>query len=143
VCTPPQGRTPRSALRKISAGERGREKTSGAISPQEVFILVFHDKIMGQEPVSMTTAVEKELWVENRLGLHARPVAKIATMAQQYDAEITLEKDGLVANARDLLDVLALDCPQGTRLVLRAAGPQAREAASQIAALFARKFEEK
>ncbi len=58
--------------------------------------------------------------MENRLGLHARPVAKIATAAQRFDADITLEKDGLEVNARDLLDVLALDCPQGTRLVLRA-----------------------
>jgi phosphotransferase system HPr (HPr) family protein len=86
--------------------------------------------------------IEKELWVENRLGLHARPVAKIATAAQQFDADITLEKDGLVVNARDLLDVLALDCPQGTRLVLRARGPQAREAATSITSLFVRKFEE-
>jgi len=86
--------------------------------------------------------VEKELWVENRLGLHARPVAKIATAAQQFDADLTLEKDGLVVNARDLLDVLALDCPQGTRLVLRARGPQAREAVTSITSLFARKFEE-
>jgi phosphocarrier protein HPr len=86
--------------------------------------------------------LEKELWVENRLGLHARPAAKIATAAQQFDAEIILEKDGLEVNARDLLDVLAMDCPQGTRLVLRARGPQAREAASFIASLFARKFEE-
>jgi phosphocarrier protein len=87
--------------------------------------------------------IEKELWVENRLGLHARPAAKIATAAQNFDADITLEKDGLEVNARDLLDVLALDCPQGTRLVLRARGPQGREAASFIASLFARKFEEK
>jgi phosphotransferase system HPr (HPr) family protein len=86
--------------------------------------------------------IEKELWVENRLGLHARPVAKIATAAQQFEADITLEKDGLVVNARDLLDVLSLDSPQGTRLVLRARGPQAREAAAAITSLFARKFEE-
>ena len=86
--------------------------------------------------------IEKELWVENRLGLHARPVAKIATAAQQFDADLTLEKDGLVVNARDLLDVLALDCPQGSRLVLRTRGPQALEAATSITSLFARKFEE-
>jgi len=86
--------------------------------------------------------IEKEIWVENRLGLHARPAAKIATAAQQFDADISLEKDGLKVNARDLLDVLALDCPQGTRLVLRARGPQAREAATFISSLFARKFEE-
>ncbi len=86
--------------------------------------------------------IEKELWVENRLGLHARPVAKIATAARQFDAEISLEKDGLVVDAKDLLGVLALDSPQGTRLVLRASGPQAREAAAFIASLFARKFDE-
>jgi phosphocarrier protein HPr len=94
-----------------------------------------------QEPKLWT--IEKELWVENRLGLHARPAAKIATAAQQFDADIALEKDGQEVDARDLLNVLALDCPQGTRLVLRARGPQAREAASFITALFARKFEEK
>ena len=102
--------------------------------------LDFDDKIKKLDMVM--AEVEKELWVESRLGLHARPVAKIATMAQQFEAEITLEKDGLVVNARDLLAVLALDCPQGTRLVLRARGPQAQEAASNIVALFARKFEE-
>ncbi|MFZ5447705.1 MAG: HPr family phosphocarrier protein [Thermodesulfobacteriota bacterium] len=87
--------------------------------------------------------IEKELWVENKLGLHARPAAKIATAAKGFEAEITLEKDGVEVNARDLLDVLALDCPQGTRLVLRTRGPQAREAATFIGSLFARKFEEK
>jgi phosphotransferase system HPr (HPr) family protein len=94
------------------------------------------------EAESLMAEVEKELWVENRQGLHARPVAKIVTAAQQFEAEITLEKDGLVVNARDLLAVLAMDCPQGTRLVLKARGPQAREAASHIASLFARKFGE-
>ena len=87
--------------------------------------------------------VEKELWVENRLGLHARPVARLTSMAQEFDADITLEKDGQRVDARDLLAVLALDCPQGTRLVLRTRGPQAREAATLITSLFASKFEEK
>jgi phosphocarrier protein HPr len=87
--------------------------------------------------------VEREVWVENRLGLHARPVAKITALAQQYEGTtIIIEKDGEVADARDLLAILALDCPQGTRLVLRATGPQAREAAMAITSLFARKFGE-
>ncbi len=86
--------------------------------------------------------IERELWVENRLGLHARPVAKITALAQAFDAEITLEKDGEEVDARELLAILALDCPQGTRLVLKASGPQAREAAMTIASLFARKFGE-
>jgi phosphotransferase system HPr (HPr) family protein len=87
--------------------------------------------------------VQTELWVENRLGLHARPVAKLIALAQQFEGTtLTLEKDGAKADVRNLLSVLALDCPQGTRLVLKAVGPQAREAAAVISGLFARKFGE-
>ena len=87
--------------------------------------------------------VEKELWVENRLGLHARPAAQVAKLAREFDGDLILEKDGTRVNARDLLSLLALDCPQGTRLVLRASGPQAREAAAALFSLFASKFGEK
>jgi len=100
------------------------------------------EKTPRPEQPAPAAAVERELWVENRLGLHARPVAKITALAQSYEAttSITLEKDGMVADARDLLAILSLDCPQGSRIVLRASGPQAREAAMMIASLFARKF---
>jgi len=101
------------------------------------------EKTPRPEQPAPAPAVERELWVENRLGLHARPVAKITSMAQSYeDTSITLEKDGVVADARDLLAILSLDCPQGSRIVLRASGPQAREAAMMISSLFARKFGE-
>jgi len=87
--------------------------------------------------------VEKELWVENRLGLHARPAAQVVRLAQKFEGDIFLEKDGSRANARDLLAILALGCSQGTRLVLRASGPQAQEAATALFSLFASKFGEK
>jgi phosphocarrier protein HPr len=86
--------------------------------------------------------VERELWVENRLGLHARPAMKITNLALQFQADLTLEKDTLQVNARDLLAILTLDCPQGTRLVLKACGPDAGEAALALGQLFARKFGE-
>ena len=87
--------------------------------------------------------MEKELWVENRLGLHARPAAQVAKLAREFDGDLILEKDGTRVNARDLLSLLALDCPQGTRLVLRASGPRAQEAAAALFSLFASKFGEK
>jgi len=83
------------------------------------------------------------LWVENRLGLHARPAAQVVRLAQKFDGDIILEKDGSRANARDLLALLALSCPQGTRLVLRASGSHAQEAAVALVSLFASKFGEK
>jgi phosphotransferase system HPr (HPr) family protein len=78
--------------------------------------------------------VERELWVENRLGIHARPAMKITNLA--------LEKDSVAVSARDLLAILTLDCPQGTRLVLKASGSDASEAALAVCQLFARKFGE-
>ncbi len=86
--------------------------------------------------------VEREVWVENRLGIHARPASQILHLAQQFQAEIVLEKDGCAANAREILALLALDCPQGTRLVVRAKGADARDAAHAMVKLFARKFGE-
>jgi len=85
---------------------------------------------------------ERELWVENRLGLHARPAMKIMKLAQQFQSQVYLEKDGVQASARDLLALLTLDCPQGSRLVVRAVGPDAAEAALAISRLFIQKFGE-
>ncbi|MBM4286029.1 MAG: HPr family phosphocarrier protein [Deltaproteobacteria bacterium] len=83
-----------------------------------------------------------ELWVENRLGLHARPAAQISALAQQFRATLTLEKDGQEVDARQVLAILTLDSPMGARLVVRAVGPDAREAVTALARLFARKFGE-
>jgi phosphocarrier protein len=94
------------------------------------------------EKESEMPAVERELWVENRLGLHARPAMKITNLAHQFEADLVLEKDGVQVNARDMLALLTLDCPQGTRLVLRATGPDAGEAVLLVSRLFTRKFEE-
>ena len=86
--------------------------------------------------------MELELWVENRLGLHARPAAKISALALQFESVLTLEKDGHRADARQILSILTLDSPMGTRLILRAEGPDAREAATAMVRLFAQKFGE-
>jgi phosphocarrier protein HPr len=86
--------------------------------------------------------VERELWVENRLGIHARPAMKITNLALQFECDLVLEKDSVAVSARDLLGILTLDCPQGTRLVLRATGPDAGEAALAVCQLFSRKFGE-
>jgi len=100
-------------------------------------------KLAAPPKKSKIPVVEKEIWVENRLGLHARPAAQVVQLAQKFEADIVLEKDSVRANARDLLSLLALSCPQGTRLVLRASGPQAQEAAAAIFSIFASKFGEK
>jgi phosphocarrier protein HPr len=84
----------------------------------------------------MNENLERKLPVLNRLGLHARAAAKIAALASTFQAEISLEKDGAKADARSILDILGLGCPQGTEVRLRAEGPEAIQAMAAITDLF-------
>jgi phosphocarrier protein HPr len=90
----------------------------------------------------MPNNLEAKLPVLNRLGLHARAAAKIAALASQFQANIVLEKDGAQADARSILDILGLGCPQGTEIRLRAEGPEAFQAVAAISDLFYQYFGE-
>ncbi len=80
--------------------------------------------------------VLKTVFVQNELGLHARPAAKLAQAAQQFQSQITLESDEMVVDAKSILDVLSLAAGRGTSLTLRCTGEDAGKAAEELATLF-------
>ncbi len=88
------------------------------------------------------TQLEKQLKVINRLGLHARAAAKIAASLEGLECEVMLVKDGISADARSVLEILTLDAPQGSELVVKASGPQASAAVAALEELFAEGFGE-
>ncbi len=73
--------------------------------------------------------------VRNRLGLHARAATKLVTLASRYPCEISLSRDGQVANAKSVMGVLLLCGAKGTSLVVEAQGEQAEAAVQEIGAL--------
>ncbi|MBS1371662.1 MAG: HPr family phosphocarrier protein [Lentisphaeria bacterium] len=82
---------------------------------------------------------EREITVGNTMGLHARPAAQLVRIASAFDASMSVEKidgdeDG-EADCRSVLSLLMLAAGKGTRLILRASGPQA-EAAFRAAVEF-------
>ena len=81
--------------------------------------------------------------VANRLGLHARPAARLVRTAAAFDADVTVE-DLTAArgpvSARSLNAVAALGAGRGHELLVRARGPQAGEALAAIARLAADDF---
>ena len=87
-------------------------------------------------PDADTQGVSKTVFVHNELGLHARPAAKLAQAAQQYQSRITLEYDDMVADAKSILDILSLAAGRGASLTLRCSGEDAGKAAENIEALF-------
>lgn len=69
--------------------------------------------------------------------LHARPAADLVRAASRLQAQVTISANGKRANARSILEVLALGATGGTELTLSATGPEASQAASTLAEVIA------
>ena len=86
--------------------------------------------------------MEREFDILNRLGLHARAAAQLVRMANGFDSEIHVEKDGMVVNGKSIMGVLMLAAPKDTKILIRATGVDAEAALAAIGELIARKFGE-
>jgi phosphocarrier protein HPr len=79
--------------------------------------------------------MERQVYVVNKLGLHARPAAEFVRCARTFESVVTIHKEGETYSAASILDVLtaSLDC--GSRMILNADGPDAEQALDKLAAL--------
>ena len=78
----------------------------------------------------------------NARGLHARASAKFVKLAAQYDAEVTVSKDGQTVDAQSIMGLMMLAAGPGCAIEIAADGPQAREAVDALADLVAGRFDE-
>ena len=86
--------------------------------------------------------LRREFTIHNKLGLHARAAAKIVQTTNQFQSHIRMLKDGREADAKSILAILTLSCPQGTRIEVCAEGDDAVEAMEVLSVLFQNKFDE-
>jgi phosphocarrier protein HPr len=86
--------------------------------------------------------VEREIRVINELGIHARPASMIVKAATGFRSEITLEKDGVNADAKSIMSVMMLAAAHNSTVVIRAKGGDEKEAVAAIEELFNKKFNE-
>ncbi|MDR2161578.1 MAG: HPr family phosphocarrier protein [Desulfovibrio sp.] len=80
--------------------------------------------------------VSRPVRVMDNLGLHARPAAKVARTARQFQSDIFLSWRGVSADAKNILDILFLSAPHNACLTLLCSGNDASEAAESLARLF-------
>lgn len=90
----------------------------------------------------MALTVSREFEIANRLGLHARAAAQLVHLANRYASEIRICKDGVEVNGKSIMGVLMLAAPRESRILVRAAGPDAEQAVTAIGDLIAAKFGE-
>ncbi len=103
-----------------------------------------HDGREAEEPTNTMTSdtLSREVVVANAQGLHARPADLLAREARRWRSRIELVADAQRVDGKSILEVLTLAAEAGTRLVVEATGPDAREALEAIGGLFERKFNE-
>ena len=86
--------------------------------------------------------LEREITICNQLGLHARAATKLAVLANQFDATVTLSNGEKSASAASVLGLLMLESGKGKTISLSAEGEQAEAAMEAICALINARFEE-
>ncbi|RMG90739.1 MAG: HPr family phosphocarrier protein [Zetaproteobacteria bacterium] len=78
---------------------------------------------------------EQTVVVRNKLGLHARASAKLASTANRFNAEVELIRDGISINAKSIMGIMMLAAAQGTVLTIRTRGEEAHEALAAVVGL--------
>jgi len=92
----------------------------------------------GGEP----SGVRRTVTIINERGLHARAAAKFVKLAEAFNAEITVSKDGNSVSGISIMGLMMLAAAPGTQLDLAATGIEAQPAIDALATLVANRFDE-
>jgi len=86
--------------------------------------------------------VEKEVKIVNKLGIHARPATSFVQLAEKFKSNIIVEKDGFEVNGKSILGMMMLVAPKGTKIKIKADGPDEKEALEALVKLVEEGFGE-
>lgn len=90
------------------------------------------------------SSLERELVVQNKMGIHARPAAMIVRVANTYTGEVWVEKDDEQVNGKSIMGLMMLAAGNGSKLRIRTEGPadSGGKMLDEMAKLFENRFEE-
>ena len=85
---------------------------------------------------------ERTIEIKNKLGLHARAAAKFVHTAARYKSDLKVKKGDEEVDGKSILGILLLAAGRGSTIVVRADGPDERDALDAIEKLIEAKFDE-
>lgn len=85
---------------------------------------------------------EKEVIIQNQVGLHARPATFFIQKANEFRSNIWVEKEERKVSAKSLLGVLSLGITRGTNIKIVADGNDEVDAVNALSALVSSDFAE-
>jgi phosphocarrier protein HPr len=78
---------------------------------------------------------EAVVTVVNRKGLHARASAKFVKLAETYEAEVTVTRDGQTVGGTSIMGLMMLAAGPGSQLFITSEGREGPEALEALVAL--------
>ena len=84
----------------------------------------------------------KDLVIENRNGLHARPAALFVKTASRFRAEVWVEKDEERVNGKSIMGLMMLAAGKGSVLKVMAEGEDADSVIAELESLLKTRFGE-
>lgn len=80
--------------------------------------------------------------LDNPLGLHARPAARVVETVSHFDAQVSISRHEQTVQAHSINQILTLAAQQGDTLLFRAQGPEASGVLAALQRLAAANFNE-
>ena len=88
------------------------------------------------------TAVNRQVEITNKRGLHARASAKFVNLASEIPAKIEVEKDGNRVCGTSIMGLMMLGAAMGDSIVIHVEGEGAEDALARLCALVEERFGE-
>lgn len=84
----------------------------------------------------------KDLTIENRNGLHARPAALFVKTSSRFRSEVWVEKDGEKVNGKSIMGLMMLAAGKGSILRVTAEGDDSLDLMKELEHLISTRFGE-
>jgi phosphocarrier protein len=85
---------------------------------------------------------QRDVEIVNKLGLHARPSARLTQLASSFDSKVFLSRNGRRVNAKSIMGVMMLAAAKGSTITLETEGEDEQEAIDALAGLISSGFGE-
>ena len=94
------------------------------------------------ETATNGSQLTRELEVQNKMGIHARPAAMIVRVTNKFSAEVMVEKDDEQVNGKSIMGLMMLAAGKGSKVRFHVNGDDADSMLNELEQLFERKFDE-
>jgi len=85
---------------------------------------------------------QRDVEIVNKLGLHARPSARLTQLASSFKSDVFMARNGRRINAKSIMGVMMLAAAKGSTITLETEGEDEAEAMNALAGLISSGFGE-